>query len=431
MSKLEANWSSGGEQVWVSDSDGVIFLSSNPSWRYQSLFALPAGVLTQIKAAKKYSHHQIGALAYKELPLSPQGKRVIQLISGETRSSNKVVSTPYLLHQREIAELGWQLYYLSDLTGLEERKKGALLVSALTTALLMVVGLFIFSRLRLQQQLEWRVEKRTAALYKSNNQLQREVEERARTEEALRQTHEELIQAEKLGALGQISAELVHEISQPLQATVTFLASTRLLIERQQFELAQDNLKEIDKLLHRVSGIVTHLKTFSSKSSGLLSQVELQHVINNALLVLNTRIEKNDIELNWLAPELPVFVKADEIKLEQILVNLIRNAVDAILMSNRFDKGRVAILLETKSGKAVIRITDNGCGIEQEHLSKVFDPFFTTKPPGEGMGLGLSVSYGIVEEFGGRLEVSSSQDGSTTFSVILTQSSTESIYENQ
>ncbi|WP_375753566.1 ATP-binding protein [Vibrio sp. HN007] len=437
MSSLETNWNLGGEQVWVSDSEDVIFLASNPQWRYRSLSILSPEVVNQLEEAKKYSHHRIEPLAFKDLPLSPQGKRVIQLSAEETRSGNNAVGPSYLLHKRDITELGWSLYYLSDLKGLEERKTGAMLISALATALLAVVGMFVLSRFRHQQQLEWRVEKRTAALNQSNTQLKLEVEERVRTEKALRQTHEELIQAEKLGALGHISAELVHEISQPLQATLTFIASTKLLIERQQYELAQENLQEIDKLLHRVSGIVTHLKTFSSKSRGVLSTVELQRVIDNALLVMNARIEKSGVELIWTPSKAPISVKADEIKLEQVLINLIRNALDAIQISDSSGRGKVEISLTAENHKAIIEIHDNGCGINSEHLPKLFEPFFTTKSAGEGMGLGLSVSYGIVEEFGGRLEAFAESEKGTTFRVTLAQSSpqprslsiTESVYE--
>ena len=425
MSVLETNWNAGGEQVWVSDSDGIVFLASNPAWRYKSLSALPSNVLTRLKEAQKYSHHPIVPLDLEELPPSPQSNRIIKLAERGSRESDKPLSHTYLLHHRKIADLDWSLYYLSDLKGLSESKHNALLISVLVTALVAVVGLFLFSRLRHQQLLEWRVAQRTEELNQSNARLTREVDERTRAEKALRQTHEELIQAEKLGALGQISAELVHEISQPLQATLTFLASTKLLIEREEYKLAQENLGEIDKLIRRVSSIVTHLKTFASKSHGTLSRVELNHVIDNSLLVLNSKIDSAGIELIWSPATMSISVKADEIKLEQILVNLIRNAIDAIQSLESPHQGRINIGLNSNSTQAIITVSDNGCGISPDHLPMLFNPFFTTKPPGKGMGLGLSVSYGIVEEFGGRLEVAQNPDQGTTFSLILSLSSAE------
>ncbi len=237
------------------------------------------------------------------------------------------------------------------------------------------------------------------------------------------------MQAEKIGALGQLSAELVHEISQPLQATLTFLASTKLLIERQEYQLAKENLGEVDKLIRRVSSIVTHLKNFASKSRGVFGRVELTHVINNALLILNSKIEHSAVKVNWSPAEQPILVNADDIKLEQIIVNLIRNAIDAIQALESVEQGQIDIGTVVFEDQVKMTIRDNGCGVSPDHLPRLFDPFFTTKPPGEGMGLGLSVSYGIVKEFGGRLEVTPNSDQGTTFT--LTLSSADIAYEKQ
>ncbi|NOI68236.1 ATP-binding protein [Vibrio sp. 99-8-1] len=429
MSVLEANWKAGGEQVWVSDSDGVIFLASDPAWRYRSLSTLPADVMARLKAAKKYSHHSIDALDLEFLSPSPQGNKIIKLFNSAHSKSIQPNSRTYMLHHREIANLGWSLYYLSDLKGLKESKNNAMLISVLVAALFAVIGLFGFSRIRHQQLLEWRVTQRTKELNRSNAQLKREVDERIRAEKAQRQTHEELVQAEKIGALGQLSAELVHEISQPLQATLTFLASTKLLIERQEYQLAKENLGEVDKLIRRVSSIVTHLKNFASKSRGVFGRVELTHVINNALLILNSKIEHSAVKVNWSPAEQPILVNADDIKLEQIIVNLIRNAIDAIQALESVEQGQIDIGTVVFEDQVKMTIRDNGCGVSPDHLPRLFDPFFTTKPPGEGMGLGLSVSYGIVKEFGGRLEVTPNSDQGTTFT--LTLSSADITYEKQ
>lgn len=428
MSILEANWMAGGEQVWVSDSDGVIFLASNPEWRYRSLSELPETVLLRLKEAQKYSHHPIDSLTLEQLEPSPQGNKIIKLFHDVSLLGDKPSNQVYMLHHREIADLGWSLYYLSDLKGLKQSKDTVQLISILVTALIAVVALFVYSRFRHQQQLEWRVTQRTEELNQSNAQLKCEVEERIRIEKAQIQTYEELIQAEKLGALGQLSAELVHEISQPLQATLTFLASTKLLIDRDEISLAKENLGEIDKLIRRVSSIVTHLKTFASKSRGVFTTVELKQVIDNALLVLNSKIDKSQVQVNWSAPETPVSVNADEIKLEQIVVNLIRNAIDAIQAMDNLKQGEIDIDLAVVDEHAKITISDNGCGVSPDHLPMLFDPFFTTKPPGKGMGLGLSVSYGIVKEFGGRLEVSSNPNQGTQFTLTLSLTSSELLH---
>ncbi|MFY0678292.1 MAG: sensor histidine kinase [Neptuniibacter sp.] len=416
MTQLESDWAAGGENVWITDTDGVIFLSSNPAWRYKSLTQLSKETLTRLDSERKYSHHPIQPLQLIKHSPSPEGNAVITL---QTESvGNPQLNQNFLLHQRQIEGLNWQLYYLSDLQGLARSKQVATLVAVLIAALLAVIGLFLSSRWKHQQLLELRVEQRTRELNQSNAQLKQEIEERIRAEQALRQTHEELIQAEKLAALGQLSAGLVHEISQPLSAIQTFLASTQLLIERDEIALARENLTDIDKLIRRVTSIVSHLKTFSSKSRGVLSRVQLQQVVDNALLVLTPRFNKTDIRLNWQPPSEPIEVHADEIKLEQILINLIRNAIDATQEEGEIT-GEITIELRADGKQAQISIRDNGCGIEAEDLPKLFDPFFTTKPPGEGLGLGLSVSFGIVEEFGGKLDAEPNPDRGTTFNLTL------------
>lgn len=419
MTRLEADWAAGGENVWVSDTDGVIFLASNPAWRYQSLSPLAASIQNRLQAEQKYSHNPIRPLILERLPPSPEGNAIISLRSAGIDSAPTQQSRRYLLHSRQITGLDWNLYYLSDLQGLVESKHYSILIATLVAALLAVIGLFLSSRWRHQQQLELRVDQRTEALNLSNAQLKQEIEERSRAEQALRQTHEELIQAEKLAALGQLSAGLVHEISQPLSAIQTFLASTRLLVDRGQIELARENLEDIDKLIRRVTGIVSHLKTFASKSRGTLSRIELKRVIDNALLVLTPRLGKSGIQLRWQPPDRSIAVQADEIKLEQIVVNLIRNAIDAIEADPNAEPGAIDIQLSANATQAEIAISDNGCGIDPDDLPKLFDPFFTTKPPGEGLGLGLSVSFGIVEEFGGRLEVEPDPERGTTFRLTL------------
>ncbi|MEF1289592.1 sensor histidine kinase [Vibrio sp. M260118] len=425
MSLLEANWSAGGERVWISDSDGVIFLSSHSQWRYRSLSPLSPEVSQRIEEAQKYSNHQIHALPMEERPGSPLGDRVINLSQTSSTDDATFSSGHFLLHEREIPRLGWQLYYLNDMKSIEQSKFTVLLIALLVTALLALLVSFFFSRIKHQQQLEWQVAQRTNALRQSNSNLKREIEERIRTEKMLRQTNEELIHAEKMSALGQLSAELVHEISQPLQATLTYVASSKLLTKKGQYELVEENLGEVDSLIRRVSSIVTRLKTFASRSVGELRPVDLKQALDNALVVLQPRIDKHEIEI-VREQQSECWVNADEIKLEQILVNLIRNAIDAIIESDCVDCGRITIASYQQQQQVVIKISDNGCGVSDEDLPMLFDSFFTTKPPGKGLGLGLSVSKGIIEEFGGTLAVENNTEQGAAFCVTLFASSGES-----
>jgi len=418
MTQLEVDWASGGEIVWVADHNGVIFLASDPEWKYKSLEPLDEQTLERLKAEKKYSDNRITPLSILDHSKSPQGKKIIQLVGSNPASHIADIRQSYMLHSRSLGGLGWSLYYLTSLKGLAEDKRNALLISTLLGILVALLGFILLNRIHNRQLLEQRVASRTKALNESNQRLIDEINGHIKTEEQLRQTHEGLIQAEKLAALGQMSAGLVHEISQPLSALQTFSASTRLFIEQRDCSNALENLDDIDSMVRRVTSIVSHLKSFARKSKGHLTRVALIDVIDNALLIMSPRLAKTDIELNWVAPELPAYAVADEIRLEQVLINLIRNALDA-MESDKQKQHRLTIELITSAEKINVYIKDTGCGINPDDLPKVFDPFFTTKETGNGLGLGLSVSYGIVSEFGGELEAIDRPEGGTLFRLTL------------
>lgn len=265
-------------------------------------------------------------------------------------------------------------------------------------------------------ELEQRVERRTQALNDANRQLREEIRERARAEQELVETQNELIQAAKLAALGQMSAGIVHEINQPLAAIHTYLSSARLLLQRGDQQAATENVEEIQNLVRRMNTLISHLKSFASRSDGKLQPVSLDTVIANTLVLLRPRLDKLSVALNIQKPEAAVWVVGDEIRLEQVLVNLIRNALDAV---EGQPDASVEVALEPKGDTVDISITDNGPGIADHHLDHLFDPFFTTKEVGEGMGLGLSVSYGIAREMGGQLAGGNRSEGGARFTLSL------------
>ncbi len=414
MRQLEQDWKRGGERVLVADNDGVIFLSSNPRWKYSSLSVIDAITLNRLTTEKKYGRNNIAPLSMQEQRTSPLGHRIIKLTTNPQHETKT-----FLMHNRPLSDLNWTLYYLSDLTDLVYKKRSALLIGMLITLLLVLISMIVVNRSLSRRLLEERVTKRTRDLNETNSRLIEEIGSRIQTEEQLRQTHEELIQAEKLAALGQMSAGVVHEISQPLSAMQTFAASARLLLERDDKQAAQENLNDISQMIRRVSSIVTHLKSFASKSRDITTAVEINSVIQNALLILRPRLDSAQLTVDIKLSKTSIYVVADEIKLEQILVNLIRNALDAMEQSDNQKAHQITLWSEVDQGKTHLYIADNGPGIKPDHLPKVFDPFFTTKPLGEGLGLGLSVSYGIAKAFGGDLAVVDNQQEGTLFRLSL------------
>ena len=259
-----------------------------------------------------------------------------------------------------------------------------------------------------------RVFQTTAKVVKqTNRKLEAEVIERTIAEEKLRVTQDELVQAGKLAALGQLSVGITHEINQPLTAVNSHVRSAQLWLEKQRPDKALSNLQKIEVLLEKVAAITRHLKAFSRKSDGKLTCVELNDVIKDAIELFETR--QSSVQIQYL-PERSVLVHANSIRLEQVLVNLISNALDAI---EDKEEPRLKISTSEQSETIAISVQDNGLGIPQEDLPHLFDPFYSRKATGKGLGLGLSIAYNIIKDFGGSIHVESKEHQGTNFIVTL------------
>ncbi|MGF1754727.1 ATP-binding protein [Vibrio makurazakiensis] len=247
----------------------------------------------------------------------------------------------------------------------------------------------------------------------TNRKLEAEVEERTLAEAKLRVTQDELVQAGKLAALGQLSVGITHEINQPLTAVNSHVRSAQLWLEKDRPEKAALNLQKIETLLEKVAAITRHLKAFSRKSDGKIESVELECVISDAIELFETR--RNNVAIHY--DKYPVSsVRANSIRLEQVLVNLISNALDAVELN---DAPSIEITTFELDSTITISVKDNGLGIPAEDLPHLFDPFYTRKASGKGLGLGLSIAYNIIKDFGGSIRVESIEHQGTEFIVTL------------
>lgn len=258
---------------------------------------------------------------------------------------------------------------------------------------------------------------RTAiAVERTNAALAAEMEERALTEQQLQSTQNELIQAAKLAALGQLSVSITHEINQPLTAVTSHLHSAGLLLKKGQYDGVLQSHGKIKHLIDKVSVINRHLKSFARKAATELSAVQLQPVIGAATDLMGNQFSEQQCRLSVYIPETCPPVLAEAIRLEQVLINLLSNALDAVELSAQ---PHISISVSIKATELWIEVRDNGVGIDVKQQDSIFDPFYTQRNSGEGLGLGLSISYNIVQDFGGQLKVTSALGEGSCFSVVL------------
>jgi two-component system C4-dicarboxylate transport sensor histidine kinase DctB len=258
------------------------------------------------------------------------------------------------------------------------------------------------------EQLETRVSDRTQKLTEANELLRKEILDRKQTEVKLKRTRKELIHAAKLAVLGQMSAGINHELNQPLAAIRSYTDNGKQFLQKGRLEEAMWNLEQIGELTERMAQIGIQLKLFSRKSSGLIVVVPLYGVIDGALEILKPSLNKQAVELIIDIQPDNLEVRANHVLLQQVLVNLISNAMQAI----EGQKVR-KILLECHEvdEKVVVAVHDNGPGVSGDFLNEIFEPFFTTKKSGQGLGLGLTISDRIVRDFGGQIVLVPSEEG--------------------
>ena len=332
----------------------------------------------------------------------------------------------------ELWQLGWSPYLPKDalhlgidlptigmqgeiLVDVASARRLASLQAMAMAAVCLAFGMILFlasERRRTLAQanaaLEVRVETRTRALSEANQQLRREVREREEAEAALKQAQAELVQADKLSALGQMSAGISHELNQPLMAIQQFAENGQAFLDRGKAERAGENLTRIAQMAARMARIIKNLRAFARNESEPVGRVDLVSVITTAVELTETRLREHNVSLDWQPPATgPVWARGGEVRLTQVFVNLINNAVDA-MMGQEAREIRIAI---TPGPRLTATVQDIGPGLKQPE--KVFEPFYSTKAVGssEGMGLGLSISYGLVQSFGGNIRGTNTDRG--------------------
>jgi two-component system C4-dicarboxylate transport sensor histidine kinase DctB len=278
-------------------------------------------------------------------------------------------------------------------------------------AILLALAFFVSSRKTASRLVS--TQRESAELRQLNARLSREIAERERMEKTLKVAEQTLAQSSKLAVLGEMSAAVSHELNQPLAAMKTYLAGARLLIQRKRPEEALASFQRIDDLIDRMGTITRQLKSYARKGSEAFEPFDVREAVSSALAMMEPQLKTRRVAITRTMPDRPAVVLGDRLRLEQVIINLLRNALDA---TRGAKEPAVDIILA--AGQTVsLTVRDNGPGIED--LDALFEPFYTTKQPGEGVGLGLAISSGIVNDLGGRLTARNGADGGAVFEVVL------------
>ncbi|MCA1490647.1 sensor histidine kinase [Ensifer sp. NBAIM29] len=409
---LEATWKAAGVQTAIADRWGIVFLSGNPDWKYRPLAALSAEAVEQLARERTYEGADLAATK----PILPGG---VAPPIGEADAPALHVEEGgrQLLAKFSVVEPDGWLVLAATSTEDIGKLAGFWALSALIAGLLLTGTLYFFHqrallirmRLRQSEVLERKVVERT-------QDLAHEIDMRKRTEEELRHAQEGLIHSEKMAALGRMSTAIVHEVSQPLAALESTLATAGLLAEKGRAERVGERVLDARALVKRMQRTVKHLKTFGRKGASELEKVDIDAVIRNALDLAAPRAKTLGVAPLLEASAPTPIVIAVAVKLEQVILNLLLNAFDAV--EGRMDPA-ITIRRTVEAGRVCVTVIDNGSGIAPEHRERVAEPFFTTKLTGEGLGLGLSIATAIVREFGGEITFAEATGGGTMATVAM------------
>lgn len=395
----------------VHDENGVIVLASNERFRYRTVDALSAPQRQAIEATRQY-----GTIPLVEMPDHPLAAAALD---GAGDGPGWSAAFEPIRVSRPVASLGWSTTAWTSSVAAHAVAG----LAALATALLGVAILAVRDLGRLRRERRRHLHQRDAdiavRIARITTELHQRVDEHERTARLLREATDAAVQSGKLMVMGQMAAGLSHELTQPLLAMKTYVSNTRLLNAQGRTDMVDRNVARIDDLVRRMERIVTQLRSHARKQSGTAEPVEVVRSLEVALELLQaTRGPRPAVTSMDIVPR-DLGVLAEPVRLEQIFLNLLRNAAEASP-----EHGHVGIRARAVGADVRIEVEDSGPGIAPAIMPRLFEPFFTTKAQGEGLGLGLAVSRMIVEQFGGRLEAHNSPNGGAIFRVTLPRAPT-------
>jgi two-component system, NtrC family, C4-dicarboxylate transport sensor histidine kinase DctB len=412
--QLEDDWHDSAQPSYVTNAEGIVLISSIPSWHFMTTASLSSERIAEIKSSLQFGDAPLTPLPIEELEKRSDSTALVRAILPGTsaatylRISTPVPTTPWHLEylvpvDREIASAVWEVRLLSL----------AFLVPLLAAIALLllrrqVIAMRISSQQAARLELESRVIERTADLSNARDRLEAEIADHRSTEARLQIVQQELVQVNRLAILGQVAAGVAHEINQPVATIRAYADNARTFLSRGQQGSAEENLSEIAALTERIGTITEELKAFGRKGRTPPAPVELGLAIEGAVILLRSRFA-GQLETMHIQPvRAGLAVIANRIRLEQVLINLFQNALEAMEGTTN---ARLDVSVEEMGQNVLVHIEDNGPGIAPDILQSLFTPFNTSKE--KGLGLGLVIAKDIVSDYGGSIEVESSIEGTT------------------
>jgi two-component system sensor histidine kinase AauS len=426
LEALEERWQRARLEAFVSDENGIIILSSDPTRRLKSVRPLTAETKERLARSLQYYWWPLNEL-------QPLGREQladgVEKLTFPARSNqpqdHREVS--YLSQSRRLSDTPWRFTLLTPLQDLRREAIVQGVLVAVAFALLAflliawnerrkVLATRLAAREALEEannQLERRIAERTQDLRASNERLKGQIRERRQAEETLRRAQDELVQAGKLAAIGQMSTSIAHELNQPLAALRTLSGNTVRFLQRGALDTASTNLHTMNELIDRMGRITASLRSFARRGDGS-GEASLAKAVDATLQVLASRVEARGLQVHRAFAEATLAI--DQTRLEQILVNLIGNALDATA-----EQPAPQLWLEGEMHEERYRllVRDNGHGIDADARKRLFEPFFTTKPGEQGLGLGLTLSASLAAAAGGSLGVLPATGAGSVFALSL------------
>lgn len=434
LEPLSQAWGMVGAPAFIADDNDVIILSSRPEWLYQMLGEADLDKLVDFQIRQLYVGRRPQRFGASD-QLLPQHQMAAGngvLLRGQPLGAH--MGRQVLAQAEDLPKMRWRLWMFSDVDAVGRHAFTVGVLSAIAAAFVGLLWLAIDQRQRIVRdklaarhmleqanaELEGKVARRTSALAQTNERLRREVAERVQAEMTLREAQDELVQAAKLAVVGQMSAGITHEITQPLGAIRTLSDNSQAFLARGDLDTVRSNLGVITRLTEQMGEIVQSLKSFARKAPPQPQATDLAQAVHNALLLFMARIRADDVTLVNDCTEGLAQAWCEPNRLEQVIVNLIGNALDAMVGQPRRTLHLHTALVEHDGVRRVqLMVDDTGAGLTPELQTRLFAPFFTTKPHGHGLGLGLAISRDIIRSFQGELRADTLPEGGARFTIEL------------